>query len=264
MKRFILSIPTLCLAGMLFAQQPDTKTPASATPVQPVTHSTDNNSTIQGASAVKEEAEAAATPPAKSEYADKYKGIAIAEMQRVGIPASIKLAQGILESSSGESELAKGANNHFGVKCGSNWNGKSYKKKDDEFDAKGEKVESCFRKYTNPEESFYDHSEFLRDPRKYYRYGFLFGLDKRDYRAWANGLESAGYATEKGYGKKLIDLIERYKLYQYDDPEIQAMHSGSMNDGAVTGKKNKRKKWNNSSDDEDNSIGSETGKRQHE
>ncbi len=259
MKQYTITIAGLLLSGFAIAQQPDTKS-GSAAPA-PTTHSTDNNSTIQGASAVKEEVNTAAAPPAKSDYAEQYKGIAIAEMQRVGIPASIKLAQGILESSSGGSELAQNANNHFGVKCGSNWNGKSYKKKDDDYNDKGEKIESCFRKYANPEESFYDHSEFLRDPRKYYRYGFLFGLDKRDYRGWAKGLESAGYATEKGYGDKLIDLIEKYKLYQYDDPEIQAMNSGKMNDGNATGKKNKRgRKWRNQPEDEDNSIGGTNGK----
>jgi flagellum-specific peptidoglycan hydrolase FlgJ/LysM repeat protein len=259
MKQYSMTLAGLLITGLVFAQKTtDTKT--SGNPPAPTTHSTEKNSTVQGASATAEEAGTGATPPAKSDYAEQYKGIAIAEMQRVGIPASIKLAQGILESSSGGSELAQSANNHFGVKCGSNWNGKSYKKKDDEYNDKGEKIESCFRKYSNPEESYYDHSEFLRDPRKYYRYGFLFGLDKQDYRGWAKGLESAGYATEKGYGNKLIDLIEKYKLYQYDDPEIQAMNSGKMNDTRATGKKNKRGRWRNQPDDEDNSIGSTNGK----
>lgn len=221
MKQIIIFSQCLMCAALLHAQEP----------VTPVTHSTDQNSTVISGTEVKSVAEAPPAAPSKSEYAEKYKGIAIAEMDRVGIPASIKLAQAILESSSGESDLAKEANNHFGVKCAGNWTGKTYHKKDDEYNDKNEKVESCFRKYSKPEESFYDHSEFLRDPRKYYRYGFLFSLDKRDYRAWARGLESSGYATGAGYADKLIDLIERYKLYQYDDPEIQAMNSGSMNDG---------------------------------
>jgi flagellum-specific peptidoglycan hydrolase FlgJ/LysM repeat protein len=242
MKRIILTIPIICISAMLMAQTPQSpQTPTSkqtATPPVPTTYGTEKNTTVQGASAVKEEVGTGSAGPEKSEYAEKYKGIAIAEMQRVGIPASIKLAQGIVESSSGQSPLAQGANNHFGIKCGSNWTGKTYKKKDDEKDEKGNIIESCFRKYAEPEESFYDHSEFLRDPRKYYRYGFLFGLDKRDYRGWAKGLESSGYATEKGYGDKLIEIIERYKLYQYDDPEIQAMNSGSMDDSKAT-----KKKW---------------------
>ena len=242
MKRIILTIPIICISAMLMAQTPQSpQTPTSkptATPPAPTTYGTEKNTTVQGASAVKEEVGTGSAGPEKSEYAEKYKGIAIAEMQRVGVPASIKLAQGIVESSSGQSPLAQGANNHFGIKCGSNWTGKTYKKKDDEKDEKGNIIESCFRKYAEPEESFYDHSEFLRDPRKYYRYGFLFGLDKRDYRGWAKGLESSGYATEKGYGDKLIGIIERYKLYQYDDPEIQAMNSGSMDDSKAT-----KKKW---------------------
>ena len=230
MKRLVIFVPILMFVLQVFGQQP-------------VTPSVDQNSTIKSASSVKEEA-VAPSAPAKNEYAEKYKGIAIAEMQRVGIPASIKLAQGILESSSGESELAKNANNHFGIKCGSNWDGKSYQKKDDEYDDKGKKIESCFRKYSKSEESFYDHSEFLRDPRKYYRYGFLFGLDRRDYRGWARGLESAGYATEKGYADKVIDIVEKYKLYQYDDPEIQVQNSGAMDDGRKKDKDKEKKDLN--------------------
>lgn len=213
-------------------------------PVKPVTHSLEQNSTQMTGTAVTTTAAPAAAAPSKSDYAEQYKGIAIAEMDRTGIPASIKLAQGILESASGESELAKNANNHFGIKCAGNWTGKTYHKKDDEHDDKGEKIESCFRKYSKPEESFYDHSEFLRDPRKYYRYGFLFSLDKRDYRAWARGLESSGYASGKGYADKLIDLIERYKLYQYDDPEIQAMNSGAVDDKSKKDKKDTSKDVN--------------------
>lgn len=155
---------------------------------------------------------------AQTDYIDKYKDAAISEMQRAGIPASITLAQGILESASGQSELARTANNHFGIKCGNNWSGKSYHKKDDDRGSDGNLVESCFRKYENPDQSFFDHSEFLRDPRKSNRYGFLFNLDKRDYRNWARGLQSAGYATSQTYADQLIDLIERLRLYDYDQP----------------------------------------------
>lgn len=173
----------------------------------------------------------AATPKtgnAQTDYIQRYKEIAVTEMQRSGIPASITLAQGILESASGQSELAQQANNHFGIKCGNGWSGKSHHKKDDERGSDGRLVESCFRKYSNPEESFFDHSEFLRDPRKSNRYGFLFNLDKRDYRSWARGLQSAGYATSQTYATQLIDLIERLRLYEYDQPGVVDIRPGEV------------------------------------
>ncbi|MCB9267748.1 MAG: LysM peptidoglycan-binding domain-containing protein [Lewinellaceae bacterium] len=149
-------------------------------------------------------------------YIDQFKEIAIREMERAGIPASIKLAQAILESNSGKSDLARRANNHFGIKCGNDWNGKTFYKKDDDYNEEGKLVESCFRSYKNPEMSFIAHSEFLRDPAKQYRYGFLFRLDPTDYKAWAEGLRRAGYATSANYSLKLIDIIERYQLNFYD------------------------------------------------
>jgi LysM repeat protein len=145
-----------------------------------------------------------------STYVDRYKHIAIAEMDRSGIPASIKMAQGILESGSGESELATVANNHFGIKCGGDWLGFSHYVWDDE------PQKSCFRVYISPEQSYIAHSEFLRNPAKDFRYGFLFQLDKTDYKAWSKGLQSSGYATSKTYAEKLISLIERYELYKLD------------------------------------------------
>jgi LysM repeat protein len=150
------------------------------------------------------------------EYIDRYKEIAILEMERAGIPASIKLAQGLLESGAGSSDLARRANNHFGIKCGSNWTGKTYYKKDDDVNDRGELIESCFRSYKNADFSYTAHSEFLRDPKKQYRYGFLFRLDPTDYKGWAHGLKRAGYATSATYAIKLIDIIERYELYRYD------------------------------------------------
>jgi LysM repeat protein len=141
-------------------------------------------------------------------YIQRFKGIAVAEMNRYGIPASITMAQAILESGTGKSDLAKYANNHFGIKCTSDWNGKGYYKDDD-------KKDDCFRVYKNPEESFRDHSEFLK--RK--RYAFLFELDKDDYKGWAKGLKQAGYATNPKYPDLLISLIERYSLDQFDMPE---------------------------------------------
>jgi len=169
-----------------------------------------------------------ATGNAQTDYVERFKDAAVAEMQRAGIPASITLAQGILESAAGQSELATTANNHFGIKCGNNWSGKAYHKKDDDRDPDGNLIESCFRKYGNPEESFFDHSEFLRDPRKSNRYGFLFNLDKRDYKNWARGLQSAGYATATTYSDQLIDLIERLRLYEFDQPGATAVKPGGV------------------------------------
>ena len=151
------------------------------------------------------------------EYVERYKEIAIQEMQRSGVPASIKLAQGMHESNYGRSELASRANNHFGIKCGNAWDGRTYFKEDDDYDpATGELIKSCFRVFRSAEASYVAHSEFLRDPSKEWRYGPLFRLDITDYRSWARGLKDAGYATDPSYPEKLIRLIETYQLYQYD------------------------------------------------
>ncbi|MTB52293.1 glucosaminidase domain-containing protein [Lewinella sp. W8] len=151
-------------------------------------------------------------------YISRFKDIAIREMERTGVPASIKLAQGILESDAGRSVLARSANNHFGIKCGSNWKGGEYYRRDDDYDENGRLIKSCFREYRNADASFVAHSEFLRDPAKAFRYGFLFRLNPTDYRAWAKGLRQAGYATNPRYPELLISLIERYNLQQYDAP----------------------------------------------
>lgn len=142
------------------------------------------------------------------DYISRYKPIAIKEMNTYGIPASITLAQGLLESANGNSTLAREANNHFGIKCTSDWRGDSFYKDDD-------RIDDCFRVYDSPEDSFRDHSEFLL--RK--RYATLFELDKDDYAGWAKGLKKAGYATNPRYAELLIDLIERYGLYDYDHGE---------------------------------------------
>lgn len=126
-------------------------------------------------------------------------------MRKYGIPASIILAQGILESSNGNSDLARYANNHFGIKCTSEWHGKSYYKDDD-------KKDECFRKYPDADASYRDHSEFLSRPR----YATLFKLRQNDYKGWAYGLKKAGYATNPKYPELLIGLIEKHKLYKYD------------------------------------------------
>ncbi len=141
------------------------------------------------------------------DYINQYKAIAIREMNQYGIPASITLAQGILESGSGNSNLAINANNHFGVKCNANWAGNTYYKDDD-------KANECFRAYNNAEQSFIDHSVFLKRPR----YAQLFTLEKTDYKGWALGLKQCGYATNPQYPQLLISYIEKYNLQAFDSP----------------------------------------------
>lgn len=149
--------------------------------------------------------------PEQLSYIGKYQELAIEEMQRTGIPASITLAQAILESAAGQSELAKMTNNHFGIKCGNNWSGAIYYKQDNNSDGN-----SCFRAYPTIEAGFRDHSDFLTDPKKSDRYGRLFQLAPTDYLNWAVGLQMADYATSSSYANELIGIIERYDLYQYD------------------------------------------------
>ena len=145
-------------------------------------------------------------------YINDYSGIAVSEMKRTGVPASITLAQGILESGAGESALAMKANNHFGIKCHNDWDGKKYYQDDDRSD-------ECFRVYPSVEASFRDHSDFLRGKD---RYKSLFDLDPTDYKGWAQGLKKAGYATASNYATRLIEIIEDYKLYTYDrDVEVE-------------------------------------------
>lgn len=150
------------------------------------------------------------------EYIERYRDIAIREMERAGVPASIKLAQGILESDAGRSNLARRANNHFGIKCGSDWRGDTFYQEDDDYDNEGKLIKSCFRVFKTADASYVAHSEFLRDPTKAFRYGFLFRLDPTDYQSWATGLRTAGYATSPTYPERLISLIERYELFKYD------------------------------------------------
>ncbi len=142
----------------------------------------------------------------QEKYIDKYAELAVSEMYRSGVPASITLAQGLLESRYGQSELTVKGNNHFGIKCHNNWNGKKMYHDDDR---RGE----CFRVYKTADESFRDHSDFLRYRD---RYKFLFDLNPTDYKGWAHGLKKAGYATDPAYPKKLIKLIEEYDLHKYD------------------------------------------------
>ena len=140
-------------------------------------------------------------------YISQYKDVAMGNMRNYGIPASIILAQGILESGAGRGDLALNANNHFGIKCHEGWTGESVKHDDDS-------AQECFRKYDNPSQSFKDHALFLTGRS---RYAKLFGFSKDDYKAWARGLRAAGYATDPKYPDKLISYIERYHLDQYDN-----------------------------------------------
>ncbi|MFN9109836.1 MAG: glycoside hydrolase family 73 protein, partial [Bacteroidota bacterium] len=139
------------------------------------------------------------------EYVNTYKDIAMKEMVRSGVPASITLAQGILETENGNSALVKKSNNHFGIKCKETWTGPSVSHDDDA-------PQECFRKYENAIASYIDHSDFLRT-RKHYH--FLFDLDPLDYKAWAYGLKKAGYATNPKYPQILIKYIETYNLHDY-------------------------------------------------
>ncbi|NDW08852.1 glucosaminidase domain-containing protein [Dysgonomonas sp. 520] len=158
------------------------------------------------------------------DYIKLYKDVSIEHMGKYKIPASITLAQGLLESGAGTSSLAKKANNHFGIKCHSDWTGKKYYMKDD-----GPK--DCFRHYNSVADSYNDHAVFLT---KYARYSPLFKLDITDYKGWAKGLQTSGYATDKGYANKLIGMIETYELYEYD-----------KSDGKKESKKDKKEKEKN-------------------
>ena len=146
----------------------------------------------------------------RSQYVNMYKDMAISEMMTYGIPASITLAQGILESGDGNSDLAEKGNNHFGIKCSGDWDGPSVKHDDD-------KRNECFRKYEDVSESYRDHSLFLLNSP---RYSFLFDLPQTDYKNWAQGLSKAGYATNPKYASLLIRIIEENGLYSYDLMEV--------------------------------------------
>jgi len=154
--------------------------------------------------------------PVVVDYINKYKDLAIAEMQRTGIPASIKLAQGIHETSAGTSDLVKKSNNHFGLKCKAEWTGMTVKHTDDA-------PNECFRKYESPLDSYKDQSNYLKGTP---RYASLFELDPTDYKAWAFGLKKAGYATNPQYSQVLIKLIEDYDLQDYTMIALGKLKSG--------------------------------------
>lgn len=142
-------------------------------------------------------------------YINKWQETAVTQMERYKIPASITLAQGLLESGAGKSRLAVKSNNHFGIKCGSSWRGRTVRHTDDA-------PNECFRAYYNAKQSYEDHSKFLTTNK---RYASLFKLDITDYRGWAKGLKRAGYATSPSYASRLIQIIEDYDLYKYDVKE---------------------------------------------
>lgn len=160
----------------------------------------------------------------RAEYIQRFHEVAVEEMKLYGIPASITLAQGLLESNNGNSMLATKANNHFGIKCHSDWEGKRIYKDDD---AKNE----CFRVYKSAWESFRDHSKFLQSKR----YKFLYEYKSTDYKSWAKGLKKAGYATNPKYPDLLIRIIEENKLFEYDDPKFK----GARKEEIVEAKKDK-------------------------
>lgn len=160
----------------------------------------------------------------REEYVEKYKAIAIAHMERYGIPASITMAQGILESDSGNSKLSTSSNNHFGIKCKKHWTGDRVYHDDD---AKGE----CFRAYPSVEASYEDHADFLdQSPR----YDSLFAYPSDDYRSWARGLKACGYATAPDYAERLVKIIESMKLYLLDKENGSKIYSASKNAVANT------------------------------
>lgn len=151
-------------------------------------------------------------------YIDSFKDVAKYNMKNHGIPASITLAQGVLESGAGKGRLSTIANNHFGIKCHTGWTGESVSHDDDA-------AQECFRKYQDPSESYRDHSLFLTSRS---RYDGLFKLDKGDYKSWAKGLKAAGYATDPKYPDKLIGIIERYQLYEYDNEVLDRNYKANI------------------------------------
>lgn len=161
----------------------------------------------------------------REEYIERYKSIAVAQMERYGIPASITMAQGILESDSGNSRLSLESNNHFGIKCKKNWTGPRVFHDDDE-------AGECFRAYESVEASYHDHAEFL-DTQP--RYDSLFAYSSTDYRSWARGLKAAGYATAPDYAQRLIRIIEDCKLYLLDAPGGERRYAAGRGSGAEAG-----------------------------
>lgn len=184
---------------------------ASCKSAKPINHSPVKTPTLVNKSGVKPKPSGNSGVGLKKaetvvQYVEQYKSIAMSNMKNYGIPASIILAQGILESGAGNSNLALTSNNHFGIKCHNDWEGE-YVHHDDDSE------KECFRKYNDPSGSFKDHATFLTTKK---RYASLFSLPKGDYVGWAKGLRAAGYATDPQYPEKLIAYIEKYDLHQFD------------------------------------------------
>ena len=204
-------------------QRPRTVSAKKQTPVKPIgkNYPSTNHTT--------EDSQSTSNTPVTSssinDYVLQYKDIAMGNMQKYGIPASIILAQGILESGAGKGDLAVEANNHFGIKCHKDWLGESVRHDDDS-------AQECFRKYREASESYRDHALFLVGKN---RYASLFTYEKDDYKAWAKGLRACGYATDPKYPDKLISYIERYNLHQYDC-EITGKTYVAINKSAPTRK----------------------------
>jgi len=158
------------------------------------------------------------------EYVSLHRNIAIEHMVKYKIPASITLAQGLLESGAGKSELARKSNNHFGIKCHTDWKGERAYHDDD-------LKQECFRKYKSVADSYSDHAKFIAERE---RYSVLFSLDTKDYKGWAKGLQECGYATDKAYANKLIKIIEDYQLYQYDTKEKSNKKDNKTSDIIIT------------------------------
>lgn len=181
-------------------RKPVVKKPTTTRTVSKPNESSKPTETLEAVSKV------SVTTEVVNNYIARFEGTARSNMLQHGIPASITLAQGILESGAGTGALSVRANNHFGIKCHKEWTGESVRHDDDE-------AQECFRKYNDPSESYRDHSFFLTSRS---RYSTLFTLDRDDYKAWAKGLKAAGYATDPKYPDKLIGLIERYNLQRFD------------------------------------------------
>lgn len=163
--------------------------------------------------------------PHVQSYIDQHKYMAIDEMDRSGIPASVIMAQAIIESNGGTSKLSRESNNHFGIKCKSYWQGDTYYHPDDDRDASGKLIPSCFRQYDTVLDSYADHSDFLMQTQHYQP---LFGYSRTEYEAWSKGLQQCGYATDPEYGNKLIRTIRLYQLHELDYYTIQYVERESL------------------------------------
>lgn len=221
-KKILLIFTLLTLIGCN-ATKPVivTKKSAAPKPKKEVVHSTrkTNNSKPESKNSQSEvivsTSKTTVTNDVVTNYISQFKDIAMSNMKNYGIPASIILAQGILESGAGKGDLAARSNNHFGIKCHKGWTGETVKHDDDS-------AQECFRKYNDPSESYEDHAVFLTGRN---RYANLFTLEKGDYKAWARGLRAAGYATDPKYPEKLISYIERYNLHQYDSEVLNVNYT---------------------------------------